>query len=149
MMKRKVIKRYQNRKLYDTVKSCYITLEDLAKMIQNGEDIVVIDNKSQKDITSNTLTQIIFETEKKSRTFIPITLLRDIIRASGGSISALFQRTLKSGVKEIAHVRGEIQKKIESVAGFSHLHQEIEALQKKVSELQRKLEKYEAPTASE
>jgi polyhydroxyalkanoate synthesis repressor PhaR len=55
----KVIKRYQNRKLYDTQQSCYVTLEDIAKMIRNNEDVLVIDNKSKKDITSSTLTQII------------------------------------------------------------------------------------------
>ena len=61
----KVIKRYQNRKLYDTQQSCYVTLEDIAKMIRANEEVVVVDNKTKKDITSSTLTQIIFEAEKK------------------------------------------------------------------------------------
>jgi polyhydroxyalkanoate synthesis repressor PhaR len=63
----KVIKRYQNRKLYDTQQSCYVTLEDIAKMIRNNEEVVVVDNKTKKDITSSTLTQIIFEAEKKNK----------------------------------------------------------------------------------
>ncbi len=107
----KIIKRYQNRKLYDTTQSCYITLDDLGRMIKNGDDIVVIDNKTEKDITSATLTQLIFETEKKSKSELPITTLRDIIRTSGGSISHFFQKTVKTGAREVAHLRDEIQKR--------------------------------------
>ena len=57
----KVIKRYQNRKLYDTHQSCYVTLDEIAEMIMRGEDVTVVDNRTKKDITSSTLTQIIFE----------------------------------------------------------------------------------------
>ena len=139
----KTIKRYQNRKLYDTTRSCYITLDDLARMIREGEEVVVIDNKTQKDITSNTLTQLIFETEKKSKSLLPIHMLTDIIKGSGGSISSFFQKTVKTGAKEIAHVKGEIAKRIESVTSLSHLHKEISRLQKKVHVLEDKLKKYE------
>ena len=62
----KIIKRYQNRKLYDTQQSCYVTLDDIAKMIRNSEEVMVIDNKTKNDITAATLTQIIFEAEKKA-----------------------------------------------------------------------------------
>ena len=61
----KIVKRYQNRKLYDTQQSCYVTLDDIAKMVRSNEHVVVIDNKSKNDITAATLTQIIFEAEKK------------------------------------------------------------------------------------
>lgn len=145
----KIIKRYQNRKLYDTSQSCYITLDDLAKMIRDGDDVVVIDNRTQKDITSSTLTQIIFETEKKSKSLLPINLLQDIIKMSGGSISDFFQKTFKTGAKEIAHVKGEIQKRIESVTGVSHLHKEIERLEMTVKDLQEKLRKYESSEGQE
>ena len=63
----KIIKRYQNRKLYDTQQSCYVTLDDIAKMIRTNEEVMVIDNKSKNDITAATLTQIIFEAEKKAK----------------------------------------------------------------------------------
>jgi polyhydroxyalkanoate synthesis repressor PhaR len=148
---KKTIKRYQNRKLYDTSRSCYITLDDLAEMIRSGDDIVVLDNKTSKDITSNTLTQVIFETEKKAKTLIPNHLLQDIIKIGGGSISEFFQKTqkrvqktVKTGAREIAQVKGEIQKRIEDVTGVSHLHHEIDLLEKKVSHLPAKLTKYEA-----
>jgi polyhydroxyalkanoate synthesis repressor PhaR len=138
----RIIKRYQNRKLYDTLLSRYITLDDLGRMIKNGEDIVVIDNKTEKDITSATLTQLIFETEKKSKGEFPITTLRDIIRTSGGSISHFFQKTVKTGAREI-------QKRFESVTGISDLNLEISKLEQEVRALETRLEKYEQGGKSE
>ncbi len=84
----KIIKRYQNRKLYDTQQSCYVTLDDIAKMIRNREDVMVIDNKTKNDITAATLTQIIFEAEKKSAQYAPLFTLREIIQNGNGSISS-------------------------------------------------------------
>jgi len=83
----KIIKRYQNRKLYDTQQSCYVTLDDIAKMIRTNEEVVVIDNKSKNDITAATLTQIIFEAEKKASQYAPLFTLREIIQYGNGSIS--------------------------------------------------------------
>lgn len=90
----KVIKRYQNRKLYDTQQSCYVTLEDIAKMIRNNEEVLVVDNKTKKDITSSTLTQIIFEAEKKAKNYISIDTLREIIQTGTGSISSFLEKVL-------------------------------------------------------
>lgn len=84
----KIIKRYQNRKLYDTQQSCYVTLDDIAKMIRANEEVMVIDNKSKNDITAATLTQIIFEAEKKASQYAPLFTLREIIQNANGSISA-------------------------------------------------------------
>ncbi len=86
-MRTKIIKRYQNRKLYDTQQSCYVTLDDIAKMIRSNEDVMVIDNKSKNDITAATLTQIIFESEKKVAQYAPLFTLREIIQTGNGSIS--------------------------------------------------------------
>lgn len=83
----KIIKRYQNRKLYDTQQSCYVTLDDIAKMIRANEEVMVIDNKSKNDITAATLTQIIFEAEKKASQYAPLFTLREIIQNGNGSIS--------------------------------------------------------------
>ena len=85
--KTKIIKRYQNRKLYDTQQSCYVTLDDIAKMIRVNEDVMVIDNKTKNDITAATLTQIIFESEKKASQYAPLFTLREIIQTGNGSIS--------------------------------------------------------------
>jgi polyhydroxyalkanoate synthesis repressor PhaR len=86
--KTKIIKRYQNRKLYDTQQSCYVTLDDIAKMIRVNEDVMVIDNKTKNDITAATLTQIIFEAEKKASQYAPLFTLREIIQTGNGSISS-------------------------------------------------------------
>lgn len=84
----KIIKRYQNRKLYDTQQSCYVTLDDIAKMIRTNEEVMVIDNKTKNDITAATLTQIIFEAEKKASQYAPLFTLREIIQNGNGSISS-------------------------------------------------------------
>ena len=84
----KIIKRYQNRKLYDTQQSCYVTLDDIAKMIRADEEVMVIDNKTKNDITAATLTQIIFESEKKASQYAPLFTLREIIQHANGSISS-------------------------------------------------------------
>ena len=83
----KVIKRYGNRKLYDTERSSYVVLNDIAKMIRNKEEVQIIDNETKDDITSATLTQIIFSSEKKSIVSAPINLLKAIIRRGDGSLS--------------------------------------------------------------
>jgi len=85
--KAKVIKRYGNRKLYDTEQSSYVVLNDIAKMIRNEEEVRVIDNETKDDITSATLTQIIFGAEKKSSYSAPLDLLKSIIKKGDGSFS--------------------------------------------------------------
>ena len=84
----RIIKRYANRKLYDTERSCYVTLEDLAVLVREGEEVKIIDNKSAEDLTTVTLAQIIFETEKKSN-FMPLSLLRGLIQDSGQALKGL------------------------------------------------------------
>src|SRR5690606_31820551 len=90
----KIIKRYQNRKLYDTHESSYVTLDEIAKMIRNGEDLRVIDNKTKNDITSSTLTQLLYESERKSKTQPSVSLLKEIIRHGDGSFSGYIQAKL-------------------------------------------------------
>ncbi len=101
MEKAKIIKRYQNRKLYDTDASCYVTLDEIAEMIQQGEEVAVVDNRNQKDITALTLTQIIFEKQKKSETPVPITTLRHIIQNGDGSFSSFLAKGAESAQGEI------------------------------------------------
>jgi polyhydroxyalkanoate synthesis repressor PhaR len=87
MKEMKVIKRYQNRKLYDTHESSYVTLDEIAKMIKAGEDLRVIDNKTKNDITASTLTQLLYESEKRAKTQPSVSLLKEIIRHGDGSFS--------------------------------------------------------------
>ncbi|MBI1861834.1 MAG: polyhydroxyalkanoate synthesis regulator DNA-binding domain-containing protein [Deltaproteobacteria bacterium] len=93
MEKAKIIKRYQNRKLYDTDASCYVTLDEIAEMIQQGEAVTVVDNRNQKDITASTLTQIIFEKQKRSDNPVPITTLRHIIQQGDGSFTSFLSKS--------------------------------------------------------
>jgi polyhydroxyalkanoate synthesis repressor PhaR len=82
-----VIKKYANRRLYHTGTSTYVTLEDLAGMVRDGDDFVVYDAKTGEDITRSVLTQIIFEQEnKEGQNLLPITFLRQLIRFYGDSL---------------------------------------------------------------
>lgn len=101
MDKTKIIKRYQNRKLYDTDASCYVTLDEIAEMIQQGEEVCVIDNRNQKDITTSTLTQIIFEKQKKSENQVPMSTLRHIIQQGDGSFSSFLAKASDGNQLEI------------------------------------------------
>ena len=82
----RVVKRYANRKLYDTQRSRYVTLEQIADMIRSGEDVKIVDNNSKEDLTAITLTQIIFEEEKK-QSFLPLSALRNIIQSGATNIT--------------------------------------------------------------
>lgn len=84
-----LIKRYPNRKLYDTENNRYINLNTIARMIKEGYDVKVIDHVTGDDITSVTFAQIIMEHEKKERAFVPQTILAELIRVGGESISSI------------------------------------------------------------
>ena len=84
-----IIKKYANRRLYNTGTSTYVTLEDLAVMVKGEEDFVVYDAKSGEDITRSVLTQIIFEQEGKGQNLLPVTFLRQLIRFYGDSMQGL------------------------------------------------------------
>lgn len=88
----RVIKRYANRKLYDTQSSQYVTLDQIAQMIRVGEEVKVLDNNSKEDLTSVTLAQIIFEEEKKQKSFIPLGAMRSLIQSGGASLQELAQQ---------------------------------------------------------
>ena len=99
----RIIKRYANRKLYDTQDSRYVTLEQIAEMIRVGENVKVVDNNTKDDLTSVTLAQIIFEEEKKQRSFLPLGALRKIIQHGGESLHDLVNQISESA-KQVGHV---------------------------------------------
>ncbi len=93
------IKKYANRRLYNTASSAYVTLADLAKMVKNGEDFVVFDAKTNEDITRSVLTQIIFEQEGiEGQSLLPTTFLRQLIRFYGDSMQALLPSYLEFSI---------------------------------------------------
>ena len=83
----RTIKRYQNRKLYDTFQSCYVTLEEIAQIIREGHEIQVIDNKSKNDITYMTQIQLLFDQERKSLKPGNTELLKRVIRSEEGTLT--------------------------------------------------------------
>lgn len=96
----KVIKRYANRKLYDTERSCYVTLEEIASMIKAGDEVKVIDNKTGEDLSAVTLAQIIFEEEKKKNK-MPLSVLRNIIQASSDTITDFISEKVTPNVEKL------------------------------------------------
>jgi polyhydroxyalkanoate synthesis repressor PhaR len=96
------IKKYANRRLYDTGTSTYVTLEDLAGMVKRGEDFVVCDAKTGEDITRPVLTQIIFEQEgKDGQSLLPIAFLRQLIRFYGDSMQMLVPSYLEFSIDRL------------------------------------------------
>ena len=100
--KKRIIKRYRNRKLYDTYDSSYVTLEDIAELIREGEEVCVIDGTSGKDITSVTLAQIILEEEKKKES-LPLATLVELVRSGSSAIANFVQKSIGEGIKELKH----------------------------------------------
>jgi polyhydroxyalkanoate synthesis repressor PhaR len=155
----KVIKRYTNRKLYDTVESRYVTLDEIAVMVRAGGEVKVIDNRTREDLTSITLAQIIFEQEKKSSQTSLATLLglvrqggdiaqqlvggfgkstrpagraRDLLAISKDAIAALQQRLderVRNVVDGVSHV-GDVRKQLDEIST-------------RLTELERRLEDME------
>ncbi|HRE21428.1 MAG TPA: polyhydroxyalkanoate synthesis repressor PhaR [Rhabdaerophilum sp.] len=112
-----VIKKYANRRLYHTGTSSYVTLEDLALMVRQGEEFVVNDAKTGEDITRTVLTQIIFEQENKGQFLLPIAFLRQLIQFYGDNMQALVPRYLEFSLGQFM---AEQQKLREQFAkGFS------------------------------
>jgi polyhydroxyalkanoate synthesis repressor PhaR len=107
----KVIKRYTNRKLYDTVESRYVTLDEIAAMIKEGVEVRIIDNRTKEDLTSVTLAQIIFEEEKKKNQ-MPLAVLREIIRHPGESISGFIQKEVSP---RVASIREEAESRLDKL----------------------------------
>ncbi|MFY8039663.1 MAG: polyhydroxyalkanoate synthesis repressor PhaR [Bosea sp. (in: a-proteobacteria)] len=97
-----VIKKYANRRLYHTGTSSYVTLEDLALLVRNGEEFLVYDAKSGEDITRSVLAQIIFEEESKTgQNLLPIAFLRQLIRFYGDSMQVLVPRYLEMSIDNL------------------------------------------------
>jgi polyhydroxyalkanoate synthesis repressor PhaR len=112
-----VIKKYANRRLYNTGTSTYVTLEDLAGMVKNGEDFTVVDAKSGEDITRTVLTQIIFEQENKGQNLLPITFLRQLIRFYGDSIQNLIPTYLDFSIDSLVRDQDKLRSQMTNAFG--------------------------------
>jgi polyhydroxyalkanoate synthesis repressor PhaR len=111
------IKKYANRRLYNTGTSTYVTLEDLAGMVKGGDDFVVVDAKTGEDITRSVLTQIIFEQENKGQNLLPITFLRQLIRFYGDSIQNLIPTYLDFSIDSLVRDQEKLRGQMASAFG--------------------------------
>jgi polyhydroxyalkanoate synthesis repressor PhaR len=109
-----IIKRYPNRKLYDMDAKKYITLEGIAKLIRQGENVQVVDHATGEDLTAVTLTQIIFEQQKKRSGFLPQTVLTGLIQAGGDTMASL-RHGLASSLDLARHVDEEIERRVQAL----------------------------------
>jgi len=112
------IKKYANRRLYNTGTSSYVTLEDLAAMVKAGEDFVVYDAKTGEDITRSVLAQIIFEQEnKEGQNLLPINFLRQLIRFYGDSMQMLVPRYLEASIESLTREQEKFRQQLTQAFG--------------------------------
>ena len=134
-----IIKKYANRRLYDTGRSSYVTLDDLCEMVKEGHDFVVKDAKSGKDITRSVLTQIIVDQESKGENLLPTSFLRNLIGFYGDNIQQVvpnyLETTLDIFVKNQERVREQINKSLE---GMSNMQGMFPGTPSSIEELNRK-----------
>jgi polyhydroxyalkanoate synthesis repressor PhaR len=123
------IKKYANRRLYNTGTSTYVTLEDLASMVKDGEDFLVYDAKTGDDITRSVLAQIIFEQENKAgQNLLPTTFLRQLIRFYGDSMQMVVPKYLEQAIASLTQEQEKFRKQIAtSLSGtpFAPLEEQV------------------------
>ncbi|TCZ66575.1 polyhydroxyalkanoate synthesis repressor PhaR [Roseicella aquatilis] len=112
-----VVKKYANRRLYNTESSSYVTLEDLANMVRLGRDFIVFDAKSGEDITRSVLTQIIVEEESKGRSLLPESFLRHLIGFYGDSLQSVLPRYLEFAMAGFARQQEQMRRSVEQAMG--------------------------------
>ena len=148
----RLIKRYGSRKLYDTEESRYVSLEELAGWIRQGQEIRVVDNRSADDVTAQTLTQIISEEGRRGRSMLPNELLHDIIRIGEQAVTSgveqlqtSMDRLVRASIDRIGPVRRAREE-------MSRLRQRLEALESSLAALEgqeREDAERSAPTTDE
>lgn len=113
-----IIKKYANRRLYNTETSSYITLEHLAAMTREGRDFKVVDAKTDEDITHNVLTQIIMEEESRGQTMLPVNFLRQLISMYGDSMQAMVPGYLEASMEGFRRNQAQFKSAVEGA--FAH-----------------------------
>ena len=118
MSEKRIIKRYTNRKLYDKQESRYVTLEEIARLVRRGEDLKVVDNETDEDLTAVTLAQIILEEEKRKTHLLSVPFLRKLIRSGEATVQDLSDRA-KSGIEAIGDFTERAGERVREVVGGS------------------------------
>lgn len=130
----RTIKRYENRKLYDTEAKAYVSLADLAELVRSGKTIRVVDNVTDEDITAQALTQVILEEGRQGESLLPTDLLHDLVRRGSKAVDSGIEQ-LRYGVDDLIHTSmdriGKVLKRPKQ--------DELEQLHRKVVDLERVL----------
>lgn len=133
---RRLIKRYESRKLYDTEESRYVSLEELAEWIREGHEVQVVDNSSGADVTAQMLTQIILDEGRKGTAFLPSELLHELVRAG--------QKAVETGVEQVQHKMDRFfQASIDRLAPVKKAREEMERLRDRLEQLEGSLTQLE------
>ena len=124
-----VIKKYANRRLYNTATSAYVTLEDLARMVREGVEFVVYDAKTNDDLTRQILTQIIFEEESRGEALLPVQFLRQLIGFYGGQMQGVLPSYLEMSLDNFSRqqeqMRGQFSKAFGAAPGAGLLDEAV------------------------
>lgn len=112
-----IIKKYANRRLYNTASSKYVTLEQLSEMVKSGEEFRVLDAKTDEDITRSVLTQIIFEEENKGQNLLPVKFLRQLIQMYGNALQPFVPSYLETAMETFLRNQETMREQITSAFG--------------------------------
>jgi polyhydroxyalkanoate synthesis repressor PhaR len=114
-----VIKKYANRRLYNTSTSAYVTLDDLAKMVREGVDFVVFDAKTNEELTRQILTQIIFEEESRGEALLPVQFLRQLIGFYGGQMQGVLPSYLEMSLENFSRQQEQFRSQVTKAFGVT------------------------------
>lgn len=132
------IKKYANRRLYNTATSSYVTLDHLADMVKQNQDFVVVDAKTGEDITRSVLTQIIFEEEAKGgQHLLPIRFMRQLIKFYGDSLQGVVPSFLELSMENFAKEQERLRNRLASAVGEDRLHQLEEQVRENLGALEQ------------
>ena len=144
-----VVKKYANRRLYNTATSSYVTLDDLAKMIKEGGNFIAQDAKTGEDITRSVLTQIIVEQEQKGQNLLPISFLRQLISFYGDSMQVLVPGYLEQAMIAFARNQEQMRKNLQATFGIFPFGQFEEMGKQNIALFERALKMLAPPFARE
>lgn len=145
----KIIKRYSNRKLYDTSQSSYVTLDEIAEMVRAGEDVQIIDNKSGEDLTRVTLAQIVFENEKKERKGLPLQALKMIVQSPADLFNRIRDEVIdirEHTQQQVGRIKEQARQQQEELV--SPLRDVIESFQENIDDFQERVDERLRATSS-
>jgi polyhydroxyalkanoate synthesis repressor PhaR len=128
----RLIKRYESRKLYDTEESRYVSLEEIATWIRQGQEVRVVDNASNNDVTSQTLTQVILDEGRKGTSFLPSELLHDLVRMG--------ERAVNTGMEQVQH---GVDRLIDRLGPVRQAREEMTSLRARLEQLESSLAELE------